>query len=181
VKRLVQQGFSLLEIMIALLVISVGALGLTKAQIDALQGAYDAGLRTTASILVQDMAARIQANAGEALKGNQGGYMVGTPVACTLPTGSGQICTGNRMALHDRYDWKQLIESSFPGNSSPSGTITMNPSGGSVNYTITIAWQSWQSRASDGPVDQRVATTIVPPLIRGALVTGGGMMPSLNP
>ena len=200
-----ENGFSILEVMIALLVISTAALGLTKAQISALQTVSDAGLRTTASILVQDMAARIQANAGEAVSGtgnnpqtsgyclNPTGYTCsGIPASntnCLDSTILGNICTSNQMALQDIYEWQQLITNAFPADSNPLPIISaISPTSGSQPqpvYTITIYWQSWKSRANGttcsssnlSGCDQSVTATVTPPLVNVYSVIGGGMMP----
>ena len=153
-----EKGFSLLEVMIALLVISIGALGLTKAQISALQTASDAGLRTAAAILVQDMAGRIQANAQEALNGN--GYTSGTPAitANCLDATSGNTCTGHQMALQDVYEWQQLITNAFPMNSSPQPSISV------ANGVYTITFEDPTGKNKFDAAQIQVTGTIISPL-----------------
>lgn len=57
-----QSGFSLIEVMIAALVISVGMLGLAGLQLVSMKGSHQSYLRHQATFLVQDVVERIRAN-----------------------------------------------------------------------------------------------------------------------
>lgn len=174
------QGAGLIEVMVALAVISIGALGFTRAQFASLQTTSDASLRTAATFLVQDMEARIQANAGEAWQGLNSGYQTGPAslnTNCLSTTGS--ICTGNQMAQHDLADWNNLIANAFPASSGAVGIVCLDatpgnpaqacsPPGANPNpvvFTIKIFWKSWQNRGTN-TYDQNVITIVEPPLQR---------------
>lgn len=173
-------GYGLLEVLVSLAVISIGALGFAKAQISALQITTDAALRTSATILLDDMTGRIQANAGEAWQGLSSGYQTGAPTLntnCLSTTGS--ICTGNQMALHDLADWNALIASTFPATSNAVGIVCLDatpgnpakacsPPGANPNpviFTVKIFWNSWKYRGTT-TFDQSVVTIVEPPLQR---------------
>ncbi len=57
-----QAGSSLIEVLVTLLVFSVGLLGLAAMQLNALQGSADSGQRSQATWIAQDMAERFRAN-----------------------------------------------------------------------------------------------------------------------
>lgn len=174
------QGYGLLEVLISLVIISVGTLGFAKAQISALQTTTDAALRTSATILVDDMAGRIQANAGEAWQGLTSGYQTGSPTLNNncLST-SGSICTGNQMAKHDLADWNVLIASAFPATSNAVGIVCLDATPGNpakacsppstnpnpVTFTVKIFWNSWKNRGTS-VFDQSVVSIVEPPLQR---------------
>lgn len=93
-----QQGFSLLEVMIALLIFSVGLLGLAGMQMGGLQSNHSAMMRTIATLQSYDMAERLRSNRmGNYAAPNAGSVedidlttwnqMVGRE----LPSGQGQI------------------------------------------------------------------------------------------
>jgi type IV pilus assembly protein PilV len=175
-----ERGYGLLEVLVSLAVISIGALGFTKAEVSALQTTIDAALRTSATILIDDMAGRIQANAGEAWQGLNSGYQTGGPALntnCLSTTGS--ICTGNQMAKHDLADWNALIASAFPAVSNAVGIVCLDampgnpaqactPPGTNPNpvvFTVKIFWKSWKNR-STAIFDQSVVSIVEPPLQR---------------
>ncbi|HID48830.1 MAG TPA: type IV pilus modification protein PilV, partial [Chromatiales bacterium] len=64
------RGFTLLEVMIALVIFSIGLLGLAGLQARGLQSNTTAQYRTTAMILAYDMADRIRANSTGVAAGN---------------------------------------------------------------------------------------------------------------
>ncbi len=174
------RAFSLVEVMVALFIITVGALGFTKAQLAAVQSATEAGLRTTATLLVQDMVGRISANAGESLQGIAGGYYTGPATfnANCLAI-DGNICTGNEMALHDLADWNTTITNSFPAGTGVFGLVCLDSIAGNSDqtcediganpdpliYTVKLFWESWNNRGT-GTYDQFVVVTVGPPLER---------------
>lgn len=57
-----QSGFSLIEVMIAALVISIGMLGLAGLQLVSMKGSHQSFMRHQATFLVQDVMERIRAN-----------------------------------------------------------------------------------------------------------------------
>ncbi|MCF6282123.1 MAG: type IV pilus modification protein PilV [Candidatus Polarisedimenticolaceae bacterium] len=63
-------GFSLIEVLVALMIFSLGILGLSGLQFTALRGNHDAYINTIASIQVMDAADRILANPGGVAAGN---------------------------------------------------------------------------------------------------------------
>ncbi len=100
-------GFTLIEALVALIVLSVGLLGVAGLQLAGLRYTSSAASRTQASYLVNDMMDRMRANVKSARNGDYnvgyGGVISGTSVAATdvtawlaeialvLPAGKGKI------------------------------------------------------------------------------------------
>ncbi|MBD3668768.1 MAG: type IV pilus modification protein PilV [Kangiella sp.] len=59
-----QAGFSLMEVLITILLVSIGLLGYAALQMGALNSSLDSFSRSQASIILEDAAARIRNNAG---------------------------------------------------------------------------------------------------------------------
>lgn len=59
-----QRGISLIEVLITLLVTTIGLLGLAAMQLSALQATADSGQRSQATWLLQDLIERMRANTG---------------------------------------------------------------------------------------------------------------------
>jgi len=158
-----QHGFSMLEVMIAVLVVSLGLLGLAGLQTVGLRNNSSASQRTVATALAYEMADRMRANFASVLAGdyNYPNYSATasagqTTANCLNTTG----CTSTQLALEDLYEWNQQICAQLPqstscsaGGAGPWGVVCVdstpndgtpaapacdNVAGGS--YVIKIWW-----------------------------------------
>lgn len=131
-----QRGFTLLEVMVALVIFSIGLLGLAGLQSQSLRYNHSAYLKTQASYLAYDILDRMRANRQAALDGgyNAEDTTEGTDKDCDTKT---VTCSTNDMALHDIYEWKQLLANTLPQGTGSVGQTTL----GENNFTITIAWE----------------------------------------
>ena len=142
-------GFTLIEVLIAMIILAVGLLGLAGLQATSLRNNQRAYNRSVATQLAYEMADRMRANYTHAknLAGNV--YITTSPPTAAAVTNctSTAGCVPAAMAQNDLYDWNQAIQSSLPGTvASPvTGIITI---AGNV-FTITINWDDNR----DGKVD----------------------------
>jgi type IV pilus assembly protein PilV len=105
-QRSVARGFTLIEALVALVVLSIGLLGVAGMQIAGLRANLSAGSRTQASYLADDIVDRMRANTTSARNGEYnvalGATLTGTTTAqmdvqtwvtelATLPSGKGSI------------------------------------------------------------------------------------------
>jgi len=130
-----QSGFTLLEVMIALVIFSIGLLGLAGLQASGLRSNTQAQLRTIAVIQTYDMAERIRANPRGVEDGNYNAMDDSTPTAedCISAT-----CTAAEMATYDYYEWVTSTQSVLP---SGHGTVTSAVVGGVTRlFTVTVMW-----------------------------------------
>lgn len=121
-------GFSLLEVLVALLVLSIGLLGLAMLQVKGMQFNSDAYLRTQATILAYDIIDRMRANKGAAAN-----YAVTAPPTGTIPNCDSSSCSPAQLATYDLSRWYAALGQSLPNSST---TIV----GAGNQYTITINW-----------------------------------------
>lgn len=118
------KGFTLLEVMVALVVLSVGLLGLAALQTATVRFNQNAFLRTQATNLAYDLADRMRANREAALAGGYDSAYAGTPPACNAAVGAGTV------AQQDLSGWRIALTCMLPlGN----GRIQRN------NRTVTIS------------------------------------------
>lgn len=104
------QGFTLLETLAALLILSIGLLGLASLQLTNVKNSRDAYYRTQANILAQDIAERMRANR-EGIEENAYHATDGAQNAnCRQLTG----CTWSQLAADDVYLWHTSVESVLP-------------------------------------------------------------------
>lgn len=123
-----QSGFTLLEVMIALVIFSIGLLGLSGLQAISLQNNQVAYSRTVATMLTYDMADRIRNNP--------------TATSVTIP-GSATTCVGATpcdsaaMRARDLWEWDQSVKDAQNTNlTNAVGFISLTGN----TYTISIAW-----------------------------------------
>jgi type IV pilus assembly protein PilV len=145
-----QCGFSLLEVLIALLVLSIGLLGLAALQTTSLRSNEMASMRTTATQLAYDISDRMRANpAGVA--DNQ--YVI------ALTEDPGDTSATGR-ALDDITEWRDSVHD-LPGNLGTIDGVNMPPGGASaitqcdtadgcdgLTHIITVYWDEMRTGAS---------------------------------
>lgn len=128
-------GFSLVEVLVALLVISIGMLGLAALYVETLRLNRTAIFRTQAVTLASDMAERIRANAA----GVAGYAGAGADSGCNEGAAAAVECTADQMAAQDVFDWQQSAQALLPGGTAVIGVVAAG--GGAPNvYTLTITW-----------------------------------------
>jgi len=125
-----EHGFSLIEVLITLVIVSVGMLGIAGLWGHSLQAGRIATHSYHAVTLAGDIADRIRANprAGDA-------YMLeGENNSCV---GTGSNCTPMQLAQNDILLWDQQAE-----NHLPNGTVTIVFDAGTAppSYQITVSW-----------------------------------------
>ena len=112
------RGFTLVELLVAVSIFSIGLLGLAGLQITALKHQQDSHFRATANNLAMDMADRIRANPQNAILGLTSQYhnpssTIGATPGCLGLDSQGNpassSCTPSQMALFDSYEWQAMI------------------------------------------------------------------------
>ena len=113
------RGFTLVELMIALLVLSIGMRGIAALIAESLQAGGSAQLRTQAVSIAADLADRIRAN----------------HVSIGAYAGAG---TGPR-AVADLSEWSALIAAQLPQGAGEVRFVAGAPATPS-SYTIRVSW-----------------------------------------
>lgn len=106
-------GFTLLEVLVALVVLSIGLLGLSGLQATSLRNNHNAFLRSQATILKNDIVDRMRANRDSATAGNYNIDYTGTPTVVSC-VGS---CSAVQVAQIDVAEWRAYVER-LPGGES---------------------------------------------------------------
>ncbi|MGD8569829.1 MAG: type IV pilus modification protein PilV [Gammaproteobacteria bacterium] len=135
-----QTGFTMLEVLVAIVVLSFGLLGLAGLQADGLRNNTSAYLRTQANLMAYDMLDRMRAN----LQGvDNGDY---DDLLSTTPTDPGCISSGcsiAQMAQHDAFEWSQKLAEILP-----EGQGQVKGSGIGSVFTITVMWDDLRTGAT---------------------------------
>lgn len=127
-------GFTLLEVLIALLVLSIGLLGLAALQTSGLRANQMASMRTLATQLAYDMTDRMRANP-VGLAANQ--YTIATNEVPGDPTVS--------IANNDLTEWRKQV-ARLPG-----GLCSITQSAGPpITNVVTVYWDEDRTNAKLG-------------------------------
>ena len=149
-----ERGASLIEVAIAILVLSIGAIGLASLQISAKRAGFEAMQRTEASALAMDIFERMRANpgvlddyvtvgVGEAVRA-WSGVAEPTPPCATDPN---DPCTAAQMATRDMWEWERALNGGTTSNDAgglvrPTGCVSLDAVGGRL-VTVEIAWEGF--------------------------------------
>ncbi len=128
--RVHQDGFSLVEVLIALVIMSVGMLGIAGLYVESMQAGRTSIFRHNAVTIASDVADRIRANpsAGVAYEGIRGNNN------CVL----GNVdCDPVQMAANDIDLWKTQADGMLPEG---DVTITYDDTVTPPTYEIVISW-----------------------------------------
>lgn len=130
-------GFTLLEVLIALIVLSIGLLGLAALQGVGLRSSQEAYLTSQAGLLAYDLADRIRAN--PAPVDEYTNFAPGCP----------QTIATTPLVAADLGEWFCSVETLLPNGEATIGVTPVpiaipNVIGEFTRYTITITWEELQ-------------------------------------
>lgn len=129
------RGFSLLEALVALVVLSVGMLGIAGLYLESLRSGRVTILRSQAVTLASDLADRIRANRlGAANYAHAVDDEPEEVAACIDAVGA---CTPAQMAETDKAQWAAAVATALPGG---AAQVVVNAATAPDTYTITITW-----------------------------------------
>ena len=146
-----QEGFSLLELLVALVVFSVGLLAVAGLQTVSKQANFEALQRTAAAQiaygLLEDMRANADAVDVYLAAGSLGNGSRGNEPAPNCSAGS--ECNSAEKAAHDLWAWEQMLDGNLEmsGGAGAGGLVLPTlcvdgPLGGGAGvYRVTIAWR----------------------------------------
>jgi len=129
-----QGGFTLIEVLVSVLVLSIGLLGLASLQANSLRNNTDASLLTRAGYIASDIVERMRANASQA------SLYPGTTAAAVGGGCLTAVCTPVEMVGNDLAEWNTLLAAL------PSGQGEIIALGGGL-YTITVRWDEARTGA----------------------------------
>ena len=139
-----QRGFTLLEVLIAIVVLSFGLLGLAGIQAVGIKNTTDANLRTLAIQQAYDMADRIRANT---VGTTAGAY---DNITATIPSDPGCITSG--CSATQLRDYDQRLWNTNNAGMLPSGKGTVNAVALTAipnkQYLITVMWDEARTGAT---------------------------------
>jgi type IV pilus assembly protein PilV len=139
------EGFTLVEVLVALVVLAIGSLGVADMLLTGLRESRNALERTEAVLLAADLADRIRANrpAGGMYQLEEGAVLGPPAVDCRIAG----ACEPADLARLDLYEWQQSALATLPA--ARTSVRVIDVSGVEQRrYEITVGWESG---GTDGP------------------------------
>lgn len=133
------KGFTLVEVLVALLILSIGLLGLAALQAQALKDNHSSFMRSRATFLASDILDRMHADRTRAIAGNYDISLKTTKATTSLP----------QVVQDDLNDWKSNLKQLPDGQ----GSIAIN------GNMVTIVVQ-WQDDSASTPTQFTVQTQL---------------------
>lgn len=174
-------GFAMIEILVSIVIVSVGLLGLVGLQASALKTTHSSSFRSVASARAADITDRIRANYGGFLNGAYFGIW-GTPGS--LPVNqhcypvilggnqTASACDRSKLALDDAFMWQAGNADALPEgfgvvcrDSSPYDGTPSAPacSGGATDARVVVKiWWNDSRAGGVGATNQLFATVFQP-------------------
>ena len=151
------RGFSLLEVMVAVIVICVGLLGIAKLQALSLSNTTTSRLRALAAIEAASLASSMHSNreywgnppdtvtvAGTTITSSDGALQAAAgatnaSTACIGSSAGGAACQPVPLAAFDLVRWSNSLAALLPN---PTAAISCQPipGGGPASCTIQVSW-----------------------------------------
>ena len=120
------RGTSLIEVLVSLVVLSIGLLGLAMLQVKSMKINTEAFQNTQATLLAGDLIERIRTN-------RSGNYA--TPAKPASRPSCTTACNANELASQELFDWYENM-ASFLGPTASGGISKLS----ATQYSIVMSW-----------------------------------------
>lgn len=167
-----QSGTSLIEVLVALLVLSLGALSVVGLQAVSKRNGLEARQAMLASTYANDLIERIRSNNTQVAKqaylaGAANGIGSGRQGSQPAPncSSSANSCTAAELAAYDLWEWERLVDGALEtvvsggavtttgGLAFATACLTADPPGGvPAEYSLVIAWRGAAELPDDATV-----------------------------
>lgn len=149
-----ERGFTLLEVLVAILLVSIGIFGFAKMQALALSSTQVASSRSIVAMQAASLAAAMHGNRKFWASGaapttfstsgttvtDASGVLTATGIDCQKTTKpSSATCAPDKLAAYDLQQWASHMNDLLPGYTST--TTCTNTAGTPVNCQLRIEWQ----------------------------------------
>lgn len=170
-------GFTLIEVLVAILVLAIGVLGAAGAQLAAMQTRQATGLMSSGVQLAGSLADRMRANGGRAGGDALNPYLrldydaqSGPPAAPGMLCFGQTDCSNEQMAAFDLFEISQALHAGFPGARitvcrdaavvAPGGQRLAWPCAGGTGAPIVIKL-GWRAKSAEAEAQFAPAVAIV--------------------
>lgn len=176
-----QRGVSLIEVLVAVLVLALGVIGAAGMQLTAMRTARQSGFQTAAVQLASELADKMRANDKQMKLADGDNPFLGLDYKSALdgePTPPNKLCHASNcnpgeLAKFDIYEWTKRLKAALPEGrarvcrdaepwSDSKGALTWSCTSGAGNGTAVVVKVGWQGKNPDGTLIRDAAKEFPP-------------------
>lgn len=140
-----QKGMSLIEILIAFLILALGMLGIAEMLLLSSKANNSSYIKQQAVQCVYNIFDKMRANYQAAINGNYNVNNINSSGSPTLPSRPGTMCnqsacSSTQLAAYDTWYWLTYDVTRLPGGSGSVSTAAAPGTSGNVIVTVTVQW-----------------------------------------
>lgn len=145
-------GFSLIEVLVALIILTIGLIGIFNLHIVAKRGSYESFQQTQAAYLASDIISRMKLNRTQlaAYGGTYTGSLSQPAVSCDVAVGANVVCNTAQTLAWDLFQWESLFRggaetvqgANVGALDNATGCIQVLANG---EVTVVLSWQGIRS------------------------------------
>jgi len=132
-----QSGITMIEVLVAVLILAIGLLGVAGLQSISLKNTTDVFFDQQAMSYTQDLVNRIMANQAAA---SDGDYAETPPASAPGTDCSSAVCTSEQMATWDLWQWNNALTNGFGAPPAAAADVDWDATTG--EYEIAITWDA---------------------------------------
>lgn len=144
-----QQGFTLIEALVAFLILSIGMLGIASLQTMSLKSGHTAALRTAAILKVDEILESMRSNPTALLSYAAGTADMGTDNGCSQTTIAAVNCAPAQLAVDELFRWKNSLIEALPNNAGTTASVVVTPPVAPTVMTNIVVTVNWSERNVD--------------------------------
>ena len=144
-----QKGFSLIEALVAFLILSVGMLGIASLQTMSLKSVHTAAMRTVAVMKVDEILESMRSNPSALLSYAAGTGDMGVDNGCSETGVAAATCTPPQMAVDEIFRWKRSLIEALPNNAATTASVVITPPVPPQDLSLVVVTVNWSERDLD--------------------------------
>ena len=148
----IEEGFTLIEVLIAMLVLLIGLLGIAQMHFSSFQDNRNALYRNQATVIAEDLLDRVRGNPIALVSGgyNNVSFAAAGAAPSTVNCAVAAGCSAADIAVKDRHEWARNFvpamsdyQASLPDGAGGAGidaTDSFGACDGNLKYDVTVSW-----------------------------------------